>query len=95
MPRPGYRLLSGIDGETVWDMETGREKLARQIATPINWAACLESCRAAGAGRALELGPGTAMSRMAARVFPEGYARSTEEFRTLAGLRAWLSRAGD
>jgi hypothetical protein len=29
---------------------------------------------------------------MAARIFPEGRARSTEDFRTVAGLRDWLSR---
>jgi [acyl-carrier-protein] S-malonyltransferase len=93
--QPGYRLLSGIDGSSVQDVGAGCEKLARQIATTINWAACLESCRAAGAGQALELGPGTALSRMAARIFSGARARSTEEFRTLAGLRDWLSRTRD
>jgi [acyl-carrier-protein] S-malonyltransferase len=90
-PHTGYRLLSGIDGDAVGDVETGCDKLAAQICTTIDWAACLESCRAAGAELALELGPGTALSRMAAPLFPEGCARSAEEFRSLAGLRAWLS----
>ena len=31
LPHGGYRLLSGIDGNTVWDMETGGEKLARAL----------------------------------------------------------------
>jgi [acyl-carrier-protein] S-malonyltransferase len=92
-PKPGYRLLSGIDGETVYDVETGIGKLARQISVTINWAACLESCVAAGAECALELGPGTALSRMAAHFFPEGSARALEDFRTLGGVRAWLQRA--
>jgi [acyl-carrier-protein] S-malonyltransferase len=92
-PNLGYRLLSGIDGETVYDVETGIGKLARQISVTIDWAACLESCVAAGAECALELGPGTALSRMATPLFPEGLARATEDFRTLAGLRAWLQRA--
>jgi [acyl-carrier-protein] S-malonyltransferase len=92
---PGYRLLSGIDGDSVLDVETGCEKLARQIATPINWAACLTACQAAGAEIALELGPGTALSHMAARIFPEGHARSTEQFRTMAGFRDWLLRMGN
>jgi [acyl-carrier-protein] S-malonyltransferase len=91
-PQAGLRLLSGIDGDAVLDVETGCDKLAGQICTSIDWAACLESCRSAGAVLALELGPGTALSRMAAPWFPDGCARSTEEFRTLAGLRAWLSR---
>jgi [acyl-carrier-protein] S-malonyltransferase len=92
-PKLGCRLLSGIDGETVFDVETGIGKLARQISVTVNWAACLESCVAAGAECALELGPGTALSRMAAHFFPEGLVRATEDFRTLAGLRVWLQRA--
>jgi [acyl-carrier-protein] S-malonyltransferase len=93
LPRAGYRLLSGIDGDTIHDIETGIDKLARQISTTIDWAACLESCRSAGAEAALELGPGTALSHMAAALFPDGRARAGEEFRTLAGLRSWLQRA--
>jgi [acyl-carrier-protein] S-malonyltransferase len=92
---PRYRLLSGIDGDSVFDLEAGCDKLARQIATPINWAACLTACRAAGAEAALELGPGAALSHMAARVFPMGRARAAQDFRTLPGLRAWLAHAND
>jgi [acyl-carrier-protein] S-malonyltransferase len=91
-PRTGHRLLSGIDGDTVYDIDTGTEKLARQISTTIDWAACLASCRSAGAQAALELGPGTALSRMTSPLFPEGRARAVDEFRTLDGLRKWLER---
>jgi [acyl-carrier-protein] S-malonyltransferase len=93
LPRAEYRLLSGIDGDTILDMERGIDKLARQISTTIDWAACLESCRSAGAETALELGPGTALSRMASALFPDGRARATEDFHTLAGLHTWLQRA--
>ena len=93
LPRAGCRLLSGIDGETVLDIETGIDKLARQISTTIDWAACLESCRSAGAVAALELGPGTTLSHMASALFSDGRARAVEEFRSLAGLRMWLQRA--
>jgi len=92
LPKPGYRLLSGVDGDTVFDLKSGLEKLARQIATELDWAACLDSCRAAGAVRVLELGPGRALARMAAPLFPEGTVRASEDFRTVAGLRAWLAR---
>jgi [acyl-carrier-protein] S-malonyltransferase len=92
LPGAGYRLLSGIDGDTIGDIETGIDKLARQISTTIDWAACLESCRSAGAVAALELGPGTTLSHMASALFPDGRTRSVEEFRSLAGLRTWLQR---
>ena len=95
LPRPGYRLLSGIDGDTIHDIEIGIDKLARQISTTIDWAACLESCRSAGASAALELGPGTALSRMALTLFPDDRARSAEEFQTVTGLRSWLQMAMD
>lgn len=91
-PPARTRLLSGIDGAAVHDIEAGCDKLAQQISTTVNWAACLESCREAGAERVLELGPGSALSRMAAPMFRDGYARSVDDFRTLAGIRDWLSR---
>jgi [acyl-carrier-protein] S-malonyltransferase len=50
VPASGYRLLSGIDGSSVQDPVTGCEKLAHQIATTIDWAACLTACRAAREG---------------------------------------------
>ena len=93
LPRAGYRLLSGVDGDTIHDMESGMDKLARQISTAIDWAACLESCRSAGAQAALELGPGSALSHMASALLPEGAVRAVDDFRTLAGLSAWLQRA--
>ncbi len=94
-PRRGIRLLSGVDGRAVDDVESGATKLACQIATEIDWAACLDSCRASGARLVLELGPGTALSRMAARMFPSGCARALDDFRTVSGVRAWLARAED
>jgi [acyl-carrier-protein] S-malonyltransferase len=93
LPPSNYRLLSGIDGDTVEDVETGIDKLAGQISTTIDWTACLDSCRSAGAETALELGPGIALSRMASAFFPEGRVRAVEEFRSLEGLRTWLQRA--
>jgi [acyl-carrier-protein] S-malonyltransferase len=93
LPRTGYRLLSGIDGNTVFDIETGIDKLARQISSTIDWAACLETCRSAGAAAALEIGPGTALSHMASARFPDGRVRAVDEFRSVAGLQTWLQRA--
>jgi [acyl-carrier-protein] S-malonyltransferase len=95
LPRAGFRLLSGIDGDVVRDIEAGWAKLALQICTQVDWAACLESCRAEGAQLALELGPGRALTHMAEAIFPPGCARATEDFRSIAGLRAWLSRNND
>jgi [acyl-carrier-protein] S-malonyltransferase len=93
LPRAGYRLLSGTDGGTVYDLETGMNKLAQQISATIDWASCLESCQSAGVQAALELGPGSALSHLASALFANGRTRAVEEFHTLDGLRTWLQRA--
>jgi [acyl-carrier-protein] S-malonyltransferase len=66
------RLLSGIDGDTVFDVRTGAEKLARQIQQTVEWAACMQSCRAAGVTKVVELGPGNALAHMMHEFMPNG-----------------------
>ena len=90
----GVRLLSGIDGTAVGRIETGLDKLAAQVSRTIDWAACLEACVEAGVDRALELGPGNALAQMASAAHTDIDARSLDDFRTLDGVRAWLSRSG-
>jgi [acyl-carrier-protein] S-malonyltransferase len=89
----GTRLLSGIDGAAVLDERDGLDKLARQIAEPVDWAACLQACVEAGASAFLELGPGRALSQMAAEAYPSMPSRSVADFRSWEGVHAWLRRA--
>ena len=92
-PPPGApRLLSGLDGTTVFRSEHGLDKLAAQIARTIDWSACLEACREYGADRVLELGPGHALATMARSALPEARVHALEEFRSIAGIEAWLAR---
>jgi [acyl-carrier-protein] S-malonyltransferase len=86
------RVLSGVDGSPVLDAEAGRDKLAAQISHTVRWADCLQGCIEAGATGFLELGPGAALSKMAAAAYPGIPARSLEEFKTLQGARAWVAR---
>ncbi|MDN7809799.1 malonate decarboxylase subunit epsilon [Burkholderia gladioli] len=88
----GTRLFSGIDGAAVLDTETGLDKLARQIAEPLEWAACLAACVEAGASAFLELGPGRALAEMVGAAYPSIPARSLADFRSLDGVRGWLER---
>ena len=90
--RPGVRLLSGLDAASVLNIDEGVQKLARQISEPIDWAGCLAACVEAGASAFLELGPGRALAEMAAGTYPAIPSRSLDDFRSLAGLEAWLSR---
>ena len=88
---PKARLLSGIDGAAVFDTRDGLTKLGKQVAQTVDWAACMEACRASGATRALELGPGDALARMMGGVIGERESRSVAEFRSLDGV---LKRVG-
>ncbi|WP_175820158.1 acyltransferase domain-containing protein [Burkholderia sp. BCC0419] len=91
-PLPGTRLFSGIDGASVLDVDTGLDKLARQIAEPVEWAACLAACVEAGATAFLELGPGRALAEMAGGAYPALPARSLADFRSVDGVTSWLAR---
>jgi [acyl-carrier-protein] S-malonyltransferase len=84
------RLLSGIDGDTVFDVHTGADKLARQIQQTVDWASCMESCRAAGVTKVVELGPGDALARMMHEVIPDGDVHSLSEFHSLSGFERWI-----
>jgi [acyl-carrier-protein] S-malonyltransferase len=84
--KPTARLICGVDGGIVRQVEPGLGRLAAGIANTIDWSACLTSCREAGADRFLELGPGTALARMAG-------GRAVEEFRTATGLNAWAAKS--
>ncbi|RXT35431.1 malonate decarboxylase subunit epsilon [Bradyrhizobium betae] len=91
-PRTGARILSGIDAAPVVSLETGLDKLAAQISHTVQWADCLQACVEAGATGFLELGPGHALSGMAAEIAPGVPARSLDDFRSLQGVRAWVAR---
>lgn len=89
---PMTPVLAGINGLPVYTREAAVETLARQISTPLDWAACLNALPEMGCTLVLELGPGIALSRMARQRWPEIPARSVEEFHSLAGVVEWVGR---
>lgn len=88
----GARLLSGIDGASVSRLDQGLDKLAAQISYTVRWADNLQDCVENGAMTLLELGPGRALSEMATTSYPDIPSRSLDDFKTLDGARAWISR---
>ena len=85
----GVRLLSGIDGNAVFDLHDGMDKLARQVQQTVDWAACMDACRGAGASKFIELGPGNALVRLMQGVMTDSEVHSLSEFRSLDGLKRW------
>lgn len=83
-------VLSGISATKVEGKAHSIEQLSRQVAEKIVWADCMDACSEAAVTVALELGPGSALSRMLQARHPGIACRSVEDFRSLTGIRKWL-----
>jgi [acyl-carrier-protein] S-malonyltransferase len=90
-PITGRILLNGTDGTPIFDAGRFRGALARQVATFVDWTACLDAVVERGAERSLELGPGHALADMMRTHAPQLAVRSADAFHTLSGLRAWIA----
>lgn len=92
---PETQVLAGVDGGPVFSRSRAVETLAIQTAQTIRWDKCLEGLKEAGCTVLLELGPGSDLSRMARDASPRVAARSVSEFRSLDGVRTWVTRELD
>lgn len=90
-PKAGCTLLSGGDGSRIFAADKAIDRLAAQIAEPIDWAATLEALVELGIDQVLDLGPGHALADMMRGTYPEIRSYSADAFRSVAGLRDWLA----
>ncbi|MDE2625078.1 MAG: acyltransferase domain-containing protein [Betaproteobacteria bacterium] len=89
---PALTLLSGTRAAPVRDREGAIAALAEQVCTPIAWNDCLEAMAEYQPDAVLELGPGSALARMAlARGWPCPV-RAVDDFRSPAAVAEWLAR---
>jgi [acyl-carrier-protein] S-malonyltransferase len=88
-------VLAGVDAVRVVRPEIAIDRLARQLASTIDWAACMDAASEAGITVALELGPGAALSRMLRERHPHIACRSVADFHTLDGIASWVTRELD
>jgi len=89
---PQAPVVSGISAEPVHDAGKAIAHLSRQLAEPIRWKDCMDALAEASVTVALELGPGSSLTRMLQARHPQIACRSVADFRTLDGVRAWLAR---
>jgi [acyl-carrier-protein] S-malonyltransferase len=87
---PPVPVLAGITGAVVRQREEAIAALAQQVSQTLNWAACMATAWEMGCRVFLELGPGTALSKMVQETYPEAQARSVDEFRSLEGVTNWV-----
>jgi [acyl-carrier-protein] S-malonyltransferase len=89
---PQVPVLSGISAERILKSGMAIEHLSRQVAEPVLWKNCMDALPEAGITVALELGPGSSLSRMLQARHPQIATRSVADFRSLDGVAAWLAR---
>lgn len=61
MSDPAFPVVCNATAEPVTTAERARELLVRQLTSPVRWAASIERMSADGAGRFVELGPGSVL----------------------------------
>ncbi len=86
------RTLIGAGDASIVTGARGLPGLAAQLDTTVDWAATLDALVERGVDRILELGPGTALADMARSAFPMLDFRAVDDFRSVVGIRTWISR---
>ena len=90
---PAVAVIAGIDATAVFTRERAIATLAPQIAQTVEWTQCQDALYERGCRVFLELTPGSALSRMVRERFDDVEARAADEFRSVAAIAAWVTRA--
>lgn len=92
-PSATVRLLSGLDGEPIFRIADGCDRLAAQVGATVRWDACMQACAEADVGCVLETGPGGALARMARAALPDLPVHAAEDFHGADGMLRWIGQA--
>lgn len=92
--RLAFPVLSAIDATAARSVRPALAALARQICTPLDWAACLQAVAEMQPDAVLEIGPGNALSRLFAELVPDIPVRACDDFRSVDGIVRWVESAG-
>lgn len=85
-----FPVLSAIDATPARTTRAAVDALARQICTPLDWAACLEAVVEMQPDAVLEIGPGNALSKLFGDLAPAIPVRASDDFRSVDGIVRWL-----
>jgi len=89
---PRAPLVCNLVGHALQRPADLRHALSSQMASPVLWDRCMETLAERGVRCVLEVGPGTALSRMWKQRFPEIPARAVEEFQQPSGPADWVQQ---
>jgi [acyl-carrier-protein] S-malonyltransferase len=63
-------VVCNVDGAAVRDPAAIRDRLRRQLASPVRWSDCVATLVGLGAEALVEVGPGAVLSGLAGRIDP-------------------------
>ncbi len=91
--RPRTALVCDHEAAVLWRPADLRRALALQLAETLRWDDCLNAVEERRVRCVLEVGPGSALSRMWNSRNPTVPARSVDEFRTADAIGRWVADA--
>jgi len=91
---PRCAVALNVSGALSRETSALRPALAAQIASTVQWQACMQSVAERQPHCVLEIGAGTALARLWNARYPTIAARSLDEFKDPTGALQWLERHG-
>lgn len=85
-------IATNADGALVRQPAAMRQALSRQLASTVQWAACMEVIAERQVACVLEMGAGSALAKIWNQRYPDIPARSIDEFGHPQGAVAWIAR---
>lgn len=87
-------VVTNASGNSSRQLTVLRPALAQQIASTVQWAACMDAVRERGVRCVIEIGAGHALATLWNRRYPCIPARSLEDFKDAPGAAAWIDAQG-
>jgi [acyl-carrier-protein] S-malonyltransferase len=89
---PSIPVIAGVDASLITSRARAIETMSAQISHTVEWAHCLDALYERGCRVYLELGPGSALSKMVRARFDDVEARAVDEFRRLENASGWVQQ---
>lgn len=89
---PFCPIATNADGTLCRQPAALRQALSRQLASTVQWAACMEAIAERQVSCVLEIGAGSALAKMWNERYPDLPARSLDEFQYPQGAVQWVER---
>ena len=85
-------MISGSGGHKFFKTTDAVNALIHQMNHAINWDACLSAIQENQPDVVLEIGPGSALSKMLLERNPNCIVRAVDDFKSWSGLQVWLEK---